>query len=387
MEEKHNEKKRFLWRKHIITILSLLLGGICGFLIARYALQPSESSDGVFQNIGLYDMILPFAAFLVSFYLQIILHETGHLIGGLLSGYSFSSFRISSFMWIKERGEVHFRRLSVAGTGGQCLMIPPENDTDDRDIPTTLYNMGGSAVNLITGLLALGIYLTSGRTSVMSLTFLMFAVAGIAFALMNGLPLQTTLVNNDGYNAVTLSKSPSARQAFAAQLRLNAYLAQGIRIKDMPSKYFRFPSDEEMKDSQIAVAGILACGRLLDEHRFSEAKEWIMHFLGLECSIAGLHRNMLICDQIYCSLLCREPARTVEQLLTKHQKKFMKTMKKYPSVLRTEYTCALLIENDRRKAEKIKGQFEKISKTYPYPADMQCERELMEIAYDCWEER
>jgi hypothetical protein len=142
-----------------------------------------------------------------------------------------------------------------------------------------------------------------------------------------------------------------------------------------------------MKDSQIAVAGILACGRLLDEHRFSEAKEWIMHFLGLECSIAGLHRNMLICDQIYCSLLCREPARTVEQLLTKHQKKFMKTMKKYPSVLRTEYTCALLIENDGRKAEKIKGQFEKISKTYPYPADMQCERELMEIAYDCWEER
>jgi len=70
----------------------------------------------------------------------------------------------------------------------------------------------------------------------------------------------------------------------------------------------------------------------------------------------------------------------VDLMLTKEQKTFMKQMKNFPSVLRTEYVYALLCENDTAKAEKIRKQFENIAKTYPYPNDIQAERELMEIA-------
>ena len=55
-------------------------------------------------------------------------------------------------------------------------------------------------------------------------------------------------------------------------------------------------------------------------------------------------------------------------------------MKTFPSVLRTEYAYALLGEKDIDKAQKIKDQFEKCAKTYPYPSDIDSERELMEIA-------
>jgi len=41
----------------------------------------------------------------VSFYIQIAIHEFGHMIFGLITGYKFSSFRMGNLMWVKEEGE------------------------------------------------------------------------------------------------------------------------------------------------------------------------------------------------------------------------------------------------------------------------------------------
>ena len=70
----------------------------------------------------------------------------------------------------------------------------------------------------------------------------------------------------------------------------------------------------------------------------------------------------------------------VEAMLTKELKAFMKQMKNFPSVQRVEYAMALLTEKDAIKAEKIRTRFEKSAKRYPYPSEVQSERELMEIA-------
>ena len=58
----------------------------------------------------------------------------------------------------------------------------------------------------------------------------------------------------------------------------------------------------------------------------------------------------------------------------------MKNMKKFPSVLRTRYAYALLAQQDRDQAEKIRKQFEKVGKSYPYPVEWAGERELMDLA-------
>ena len=55
-------------------------------------------------------------------------------------------------------------------------------------------------------------------------------------------------------------------------------------------------------------------------------------------------------------------------------------MKRFPSVLRTQYVLALLSEKDVAKAETIKNEFEKVSKTYPYAQDIESEKNLMRIA-------
>ena len=59
-------------------------------------------------------------------------------------------------MWLKENGKIKFKKFSLAGTGGQCLMVPPE--IVDGKIPVFLYNMGGAFMNIIISLISLVLF-------------------------------------------------------------------------------------------------------------------------------------------------------------------------------------------------------------------------------------
>ena len=61
--------------------------------------------------------------------------------------------------------------------------------------------------------------------------------------------------------------------------------------------------------------------------------------------------------KIYCHLVLSGSKETVDELFTKELKSFMKAMKKFPSVLRTEYVYALLYEEDVEKAEKLLDKY------------------------------
>ena len=87
----------------------------------------------------------------IALFLQIIIHEAGHLIFGLMSGYRFCSFRVFSFIWMKENGKIKLKRLSLVGTAGQCLMAPP--DLVNGKIPIVLYHLGGVTMNLISAVI------------------------------------------------------------------------------------------------------------------------------------------------------------------------------------------------------------------------------------------
>jgi hypothetical protein len=104
------------------------------------------------------------------------------------------------------------------------------------------------------------------------------------------------------------------------------------------------------------------------------------HLLGIDSGIVGLHRNLLICDRVFVELIGENRREVIENMLTKEQKKFMKDMKRFPSVLRTQYALALLFENDPVKAEVTRNEFEKAAKTYPYPHEIDSERDLIRIA-------
>ena len=357
------------------TIILLLLSAGCGILMAyidiAYGIERS-SDESIVSIISFFLMLL------AAMFIQIIIHESGHLVFGLLSGYRFSSFRIMSFMWIKEDGRIKLKRLSLAGTGGQCLMVPP--DPVDGKIPVVLYNLGGPLMNIITGCIFLAIGLAASYIPVFSPLVWLLALTGLLSAIINGVPVRMGTVDNDGYNAFSLVRNPDALRSFWIQMKVNEQTSKGIRLKDMPDEWFIVPSDEKMKNSMISAMGVFACNRLMDAHRLEEADELMAHLLEIDSGMVGLYRNLMICDQICVKLIMGHSRAAVDAMLTKEQRKFMKSMKQFPSVVRTEYIYTLLAEKDVLKAKDIERQFEKCAQTYPYPNEIQSERELMELA-------
>ena len=197
---------------------------------------------------------------------------------------------------------------------------------------------------------------------------------------MNGIPMRMGMVDNDGYNAFSLTRNLEAMRSFWIQMKANEQLAKGVRLKDMPEEWFTVPSDEAMKNGMVAVMGVFASNRLMEAQQFEEADKLMAHILEIDSGMVDLHRRLMICDRMYIELITENRKEVLDSMSTKEQKKFMKQMKNFPSVLRTQYVHALLFEKDTAKADKFKVQFEKCARTYPYPNDIQSERELMEIA-------
>lgn len=375
MKKRTSNKKKALLGQILVMLGFGIVGGVCGGLMV--SLMESDMMSEATTPERLLTMAALFVGMYILMCLHIVLHEAGHLLFGRISGYRFSSFRIGSLMWVREGDRLRFRRLTIAGTGGQCLMCPPE--MRDGNLPVVLYNLGGVLVNLaVGGLSLLGWFLLGNRSAAM--LCLISAMIGFVYALINGLPLPMTLVANDGSNALALRKNATARRAFWIQLRVNEQIASGVRLRDMPAEWFSVPADGEMDNPLTAALGVFACNRLMDEQRFSEADALMSHLLETDTAMIGVHRNLMICDRIFCELIGESRREVIEDMITSEQKKFMKSMKKFPTVLRTEYVLALLFEQDGDRAGKLLRQFDKAARTYPYPNDIESERELMQIA-------
>ncbi len=370
------KKKNFLWQQYLVIAFFLMLGLACGIVMGAFLKNSSRAGATLDQQI--VALFFLFVGMYVSIFLQTIIHEGGHLIFGLLTGYRFSSFRIGGLMWLKQGDQVVLRWMRLAGTSGQCLMAPP--DLVDGKMPFALYNLGGCICNLAACLVFYMVFLLVPADSLWARQLLILVLVGGALALMNGIPLRLGTVDNDGRNALSLGKDAGALRSFWIQMKANELLAKGVRIKDMPAEWFELPQNEDMKNSMTASAAVFSCNRLMDEHRFQEAQEQIERILALDSGMVGLHRNLLGWDQLYCELVGLNRRNVVEEMLTKEQRKFMKSMRTFPTVMRTEYVYALLAERDQEEAEKRRRLFEKRAVSYPYPSDIQSERELMEIA-------
>ena len=120
--EQDKTKKKLQWQQYIGIAFMVLIGAVCGFVMVGYL-------DRYGADMSLSRLLLSLVGLFVGMYaamfFHMIVHEAGHLVFGLLTGYKFSSFRILSFLWQKEDDGLKLKRLKVAGTAGQCLMAPP----------------------------------------------------------------------------------------------------------------------------------------------------------------------------------------------------------------------------------------------------------------------
>lgn len=340
----------------------VVFGVLWGVLTA--ILEENEITDP--PNFGVAVVILA-----VSMLLHIIIHELGHLEAGLISGYEFCSFRIGNRMWVKENSKIRLKKYSIPGTAGQCLMIPPEDM--GYDYPVILYNLGGILANIIVSVIVAGLAILL-RSSEM----LLFPLIGMYLAIINGVPMRIQGGANDGMNVKCLKKEPLAMQAFDCQLRSNALLIEGKRLKDMPEEWFVIPDDSDLKDVNTGTMIYMQIARMLDGCEFDIAKEKIQWTLEHAKGMLGLHKNELKCELIFCNIMSGE-YEEAEKLYEYEMKKYIDTTKSWLSRRRLMYAYYLLVEKDEEKAQKELKVFNKIKKTSPNTGEIKGEEEMLEF--------
>ena len=241
----------------------LILFAACGVYLGYYGapaidLLNAPDQPSILQFLIIAALLLGLAG---SILLQFIIHEAGHLVFGLLSGYRFASFRIGNLMLIRQNGRIRLRRLSLPGTGGQCLLIPP--DLKNGRLPVVCYLMGNAILNLV------------------SVPFF-----------------------------------------------------------------------------------------------------WSFHVLS-----RGLNRSILVTELAFRELIGLNRQEVLDPLFTKEFKLYLKSMARYPAAIRLQYAHALLAKRDTAEADKWLAIFEKAAKTYPYPCDIESEREILAVVHKIGLER
>ena len=195
----------------LLQILGIMIvGAIIGYSVGKIA------GDSL-SKVDTPNIILLLIAGVVVFILQVIIHEAGHLVFGLLSGYKFISFRVFDFKVIKdENGKLKIRYERLAGTGGQCLMRAPEYV--EGKFKYKLYLLGGVTFNLLFSIvfwLILPNYYT-----------LLFALIGFALAFLNLIPMGF----NDGMTFYHASKDETTRFILFLQLEYVYYQSIGKNL-------------------------------------------------------------------------------------------------------------------------------------------------------------
>jgi hypothetical protein len=97
------------------------------------------------------DLLIPpqvFVMFLPAFYIAVLMHELGHAIGGMTSGFELRTFMVGAFLFNKETDGWRFRFVPRNLLWGGLTSGVPHSDRDllDRYIRVVL---GGPAASLV----------------------------------------------------------------------------------------------------------------------------------------------------------------------------------------------------------------------------------------------
>lgn len=352
----------------VLFITYVLIGILAGGLLLRRI---------VIYGRGMYGkaaiLLVLFISVAISYVLHSVIHETGHLVFGLLSGYQFRSIRFGSMIISKKEGSLKLGRISIPGTVGQCLMAPP--DRPDEDIPSALYNWGGVIFNAILSVI-FGILVFSPGAHPY---FIIFSIAMLCVGLlsieMNAAPI--AYLCNDGYNARCTRKDLRSKQHFIRSLRMTDMLTSGVATKDLPAEFF----DWTYKDGDSAFtsgAGVQRICYLSALRRFDEALELAEYIDLSEFPLSTNNQNYTrVYKLLFMILLDKDPGEI--KAYFNNEKKNMLTLRNTISAQDALYAYYTLIDKKEKEAAKAKEKFEALAKSYPYPQDLDDDRYIFSL--------
>ena len=351
----------------IIPILALIDGEsvmtVASTIFGKFTLQ---------KVFGIAWMLL---AALLAAILNIIIHEGGHLVAGLLTGYKFVSFRFFNWTLIRKDGRLRWRNFELEGTGGQCLMSPPDKPL--QEIDTRWYNAGGVLANIIIVLLALLLLWVFDLPKWLDTLLDMMVFFGIAIALMNGIPMKIGGVANDGLNLLQLEKDLPGKQSFCNILDINARSQEGEPYVEMPERLFAMPEPLDWENSMHVGAVLSSATRLMALYQWEDAYQLLTEAYNNKDDYMKLYQleveNMMV--QV-CILTGRDDEARLHYSndVAKHVALHAPTQSDKQFTI---MAVALALDGDRPKAEQLTQKLETNRDKFIHQSDVVTSLDLM----------
>jgi len=371
----------------ILTVIVYIL------TIAPYLFLGAYSADSADKliaddNTGLELMVMGGLLFLAVLFMlvHIIIHEGGHMIMGLATGWKYLSFRVGNITLVKRDGKLQWKKTTVAGTGGQCLMIPPE--CEPTECPFFLYLLGGGLFNIITGGIAFGIGILTGGTAQIILN--VFAIMGFGSGLSNLFPAKISGTMNDGYQIfVEFPRNSEAKKYNYLLLSAHAILTEVESTKELPEKIRNAILNADYSNLSDTGCANLYCYKatiLQAEGRYEECRE-VYQNIADNPDTLQIFKNEAKCELIYHEIMDGCDAEKIEALADKKQMDYIKATSLYPSRRRLMYAYYLIYKNDKAKADEEYEALLKTAKSHPSKAEGAIELKEAERVTKLYENR
>ena len=180
----------------------------------------------------------------------------------------------------------------------------------------------------------------------------MMCFAGVSLGLLNGIPFKRG-ITNDAANVRLMRKYPKSKKAMIVQLRVNACIQEGIRIKDMPEEWLAWKDDIDYGEPMQLNVRLLQVGRLMDLGQMEEAYVALEEIARHRGEMIGLLAKEVVCELIYLDLVTGHN-QWADTLYTKEIELYVR---QYSALMSSKqrFLCAwaLYKEQDREKALAI----------------------------------
>lgn len=335
----------------VLTVLNLAVTVALMILVGReVGLFPDLVRPEAQAGESAAFLLLGFVLFFLFYLLSILLHEAGHLVFGLATGWRFASFRIGSLTLVRRGEKFLLRRANLPGTAGQCLLEPPDGGYEN--CPSALYHLGGGLMNLAVGAaaLALGFAVSPAAGGVLRI----LALVNFAIAASNLIPMSRKGMTNDGYMAAELKNEPQSRKASYLLLKAYAALIRVTYFNELPEELVREILGYECRDlSSVSEANVYFYRSDFALYRgdYADAKA-VSERLAYGEGVLEMFRKEAREKLLYFALTDGAPREEVERLYDAALKEHLKKKPDIPSARRLMYAVKLLYEKDGAAAER-----------------------------------
>lgn len=156
----------------------------------------------------------------LGFITQLILHEIGHLLFGLITGWELLSIQIHKFVLKKVNSKL--RLITVGENHYRCIMYPGSLSSG-----AMLYTMGGCILNLVSAIVGFICIFFGGIQPILWVYLWCFSAFGAGFFIMNGTARLNRICNDRACHDLLKGKKHT-RLCHNAQFLIAKHLAIGL---------------------------------------------------------------------------------------------------------------------------------------------------------------